>query len=157
VNLINANSTPNVFAFNAVLLGSYALLPLGYFIKSLPVVVKIIHVSFQNLSTTLLEASASLGAGRLRTLRGVALPMLSPGLLAGFLLVFVHSVGEYTISAFLYTASNKPMSIAMVNAIFEYEIGLSMAYGTLLMVLTGALGALVGLVRRDAYLRGSGG
>jgi iron(III) transport system permease protein len=154
VNLINANSTPNVFAFNAILLGSYFLLPLGYFIKSLPIVVKIVHVSFQNLSTTLLEASASLGAGRFRTLKGVALPMLSPGLLAGFLLVFIHSVGEYTVSTFLYTASNKPMSIAMVNAIFEYEIGLSMAYGTLLLVLTGALGALIGLVRRDALVGG---
>jgi len=153
LNLITANSTPNPFALNAVLLGSYALLPLGYFIKALPVVVKTVHISFQGLSDTLMEASRSLGATGCQTLRGVALPMLSSGLLAGFLLVFIWSIGEYTVSTFLYTASNKPMSIAMVNAIFEYEIGLSMAYGTLLLGLTGVLSAVIGRFRRDAYAR----
>ena len=153
LNLITANSTPNPFTMNAVLLGSYALLPLGYFIKSLPIVVKTVHISFQGLSDTLMEASRSLGASGLQTLRGVVLPMLSSGLLAGFLLVFIGSIGEYTVSTFLYTASNKPMAIAMVNAIFEYEIGLSMAYGTLLLILTGVLSVIIGRFRRDTFAR----
>ena len=136
INLIIANSRPTIFSFNIVLVGAYVLLPLGYFIKSLPIVVRVTHISFQGLNSTLLEASRSLGATGFRTFRKVALPIIYPGLLAGFLYVFVRSIGEYTISTFLYTASNKPVSIAMVNAIFEYDIGLAMAYGTLLMVMT---------------------
>ncbi len=136
INLIIANSTPTIFSFNTVLVGAYVLLPLGYFIKSLPIVVRVTHISFQGLNFTLLEASRSLGATGFMTFRKVALPIIYPGLLAGFLYVFVRSIGEYTISAFLYTASNKPVSIAMVNAIFEYDIGLAMAYGTLLMLMT---------------------
>jgi iron(III) transport system permease protein len=60
--------------------------------------------------------------------------------------VFVRSIGEYTVSAFLYTASNKPVSIAMVNAIFEYDIGLAMAYGTLLIALTVCLSTVISKV-----------
>jgi iron(III) transport system permease protein len=146
INIITANSTPNVFAFNTVLVGAYVLLPLGYFIKSLPIVVEVTHISFQGLNSTLLEASRSLGASEYRTFRKVTLPIIYPGLLAGFLYVFVRSIGEYTVSAFLYTASNKPVSIAMVNAIFEYDIGLAMAYGTLLIALTVCLSTVISKV-----------
>lgn len=146
INIITANSTPNVFSFNTVLVGAYILLPLGYFIKSLPIVVKAAHISFQGLNSALLEASRSLGASGSRTFRKVALPIIYPGVLAGFLYAFVRSIGEYTVSAFLYTASNKPISIAMVNAIFEYDIGLAMAYGALLIALTVCLSMFISRV-----------
>jgi iron(III) transport system permease protein len=149
VNIINANSTATIFSFNLVLVGTYILLPLGYFIRSIPIMVKTTHISFQNLNDTFLEAAKSLGARRSKLLTTVILPILSPGLLAGFLLVFVRSIGEYTISAFLYTAANRPVSIAMVNAIFEYNIGLAMAYGTLLIGLTTFLSLIISrLIRK---------
>jgi iron(III) transport system permease protein len=144
INIINANNVPNIFSFNAVLVGTYMLLPLGYIIRSIPIMVKTTHISFRNLNDTYIEASKSLGASRLKTLGKVILPILSPGLLAGFILVFIRSIGEYTVSAFLYTAANKPVSIAMVNGIFEYNIGLAMAYGTLLIGLTATLSLLIG-------------
>ncbi|MEJ2641653.1 MAG: ABC transporter permease subunit, partial [Desulfosarcinaceae bacterium] len=102
------------------------------------------HVSFRNLNDTLIEASKSLGASWIGTFVKVVLPILSPGLLAGFLLVFIRSIGEYTVSAFLYTAANRPISIAMVNGIFEYNVGLAMAYGTLLIGLTAILSLAIG-------------
>ena len=148
MNLIVANSTPNIFSFNVVLVGSSILLPLGYFIRSLPMVVKTTHISFQELNDTYLEASKSLGASTARTFRKVVLPFLYPGLLAGFVFALVRSIGEYNISAFLYTASNRPISMAMVNAIFEYNIGLAMAYGTLLILLTVVLSLLIGKFSR---------
>ena len=36
----------------------------------------------------------------------------------------------------------------MVNAIFEYNIGLAMAYGTLLILLTVVLSMLIGKINR---------
>ncbi|WFS63075.1 iron ABC transporter permease [Pseudodesulfovibrio thermohalotolerans] len=143
INIITATSSPTIFSFNTILVGSYILLPMGYFIKSLPIVVKVAHISFQGLNQTVVEASKSLGATGSRTFHKIILPVVYPGLLAGFLYTLVRSIGEYTVSAFLYNASNKPMSIAMVNAIFEYDIGLAMAYGTLLIVLTVCLSIII--------------
>lgn len=139
INIINAFSGPTIFTFGNILVGTFILLPIGYLIRSISIMVKTVSISFQNLHDTYIEASYSLGASRLRSFRTVILPMLTPGLFAGFLLMFVRSIGEYTVSVFLYNASNKPVSIAMVNAIFEYNIGLAMAYGALLILLTTGL------------------
>ncbi len=136
INSINAFNEPSIFSFNTVLVGTSVLLPLGYLVRSLPIMVKTINVSFQNMNDMYLEASKSLGATSLQTYRNIALPILLPGIIAGFLLVFIRSIGEYTVSVFLYNASNKPMSIAMMNGVFEYNIGLAMAYGSLLILLT---------------------
>lgn len=143
INIINAYNTPNIFSFNSVLVGTFILLPLGYFVRSIPIMVTTTNISFQNLNDTYIEASKSLGASHIQTFRRIVIPIISPGLLAGFLLMFIRSIGEYTVSVFLYTASNKPVSIAMVNGIFEYNIGLAMAYGTLLILLTSVLSILI--------------
>jgi iron(III) transport system permease protein len=144
INLINAASTPSIFTFDTVLLGSFVLLPLAYFIRALPLVVRTATLAFQHLNDAYIDASRGLGASRSQTFGRVIRPILSPWLLAGFLLAFVRSIGEYNLSAFLYTAGNRPVSIAMVNAIFEYDIGLAMAYGTLLILLAGGLSLLIG-------------
>jgi iron(III) transport system permease protein len=143
INLINAFNTPSPFSFNTVLVGSFLLLPLGYFIRSLPIMIKTLNVSFQNLNDEYVEASKCLGAGRLLTFRRITVPMIFPGIMAGFLLIFIRSLGEYTVSVFLYNTSNKPMSIAMVNGVFEYNLGLAMAYGSLLILFTFALSFVI--------------
>lgn len=136
INIINAFNEPSVFSLNIVLVGTSILLPLGYFVRSLPIMVKTLNVSFQSLNNAYMEASKSLGATTLQTFRKIAMPILLPGIIGGFLLVFIRSIGEYTVSVFLYNAANKPMSIAMVNGVFEYNLGLAMAYGSLLILLT---------------------
>ena len=144
INTINAFNTPNPFVFNMVLVGTSFLLPLGYFIRSVPLMVKTISISLHSFNEMYLEAARSLGASQRQGHAGILLPMILPGIVAGFLLIFIRSVGEYTISAFLYTPSNKPISIAVVNGIFEYNIGLAMAYGTLLIAITALASLLIG-------------
>lgn len=151
INIINAYNTPNIFSFNSVLVGTFILLPLGYFVRSIPLMVQTTSISFQNLNETYIEASKSLGASGVQTFTKIILPMISPGLIAGFLLVFVRSIGEYTISAFLFTPSNKPVSIAVVNGIFEYNIGLAMAYGSLLILLTSVLSFAISRLSRVSF------
>ncbi len=143
INMINAFSLPSVFSFNQILLGTTMLLPLAYCIKSLPIMVKTVNVSLQNLNPIYLDASKSLGATGLQTFRRIIVPVIFPGIIAGFLLVCIRSLGEYTVSVFLYTVSNKPMSIAMVNGVFEYNMGLAMAYGTILLILSFAISLLI--------------
>ncbi len=150
INTINAFNSPNPFALNSVLVGTYFLLPLAYFVRSVPLMVKTITISLQNFSETYLEAAQSLGASRIQRFFDIVLPMITPGIVAGFLLVFIRSIGEYTISAFLYTPANKPISIAVVSGIFEYNIGLAMAYGTLLVLVTACLSLLIGRLATPA-------
>ena len=134
INMING--------FSSILLGNWLMLPLAYFISMLPMAVRSVTISYQRLKDQYGEASINLGASRIRTFVKVTLPLVSPGIWAGFLLVFIRSIGEYTISVFLYTASNRPISIAMVNSMFEFEIGLAMAYGSLVLILT-AIGSSI--------------
>lgn len=131
INLINAFNKTNIFSLNKILVGSYILLPLSYFIGILPLIFRSTNISMYNLNDAYEDASKSLGGSWVYTFRKITLPIIMPGIISGVLLGFIRCIGEYTSSAYLYTVSNKPISIAMVNAIFEYEIGLSMAYGVL--------------------------
>ncbi|MZQ99302.1 MAG: ABC transporter permease subunit [Acidaminobacter sp.] len=135
INMING--------FSQILLGTWLLLPLAYFVNLLPMAVRSISLSYQRLKGEYAEASKTLGAGNSTTFLKITLPLIAPGIWAGLLLVFIRSIGEYTISAFLYTASNRPISIAMVNSIFEFNIGLAMAYGSLVLALTFLGSALI--------------
>lgn len=134
INLINTFNKTSIFSLNKILVGTYILLPLSYFIGILPLIFRSTNISMYNLNDAYEDASKSLGASWIYTFRKITLPIIMPGIVSGVVLGLIRCVGEYTSSAYLYTVANKPISIAMVNAVFEYEIGLAMAYGVLTIV-----------------------
>jgi spermidine/putrescine transport system permease protein len=60
-----------------------------------PLVALPIFVSLENLDRRLLEAATDLGASRFTAFRRVTLPLSMPGVVAGFVFVFVPTLGEY--------------------------------------------------------------
>ena len=60
-----------------------------------PFVALPIFVSLESLDEHLLEASSDLGASRFRTFWTVTLPLSLPGVVAGFIFVFIPTLGEY--------------------------------------------------------------
>jgi molybdate transport system permease protein len=62
---------------------------------SLPFAVQPIAAAFAQVDATLREASAVLGAPRLRTFLRVTLPLSIDGVIAGFVLSFAHTLGEF--------------------------------------------------------------
>ena len=62
---------------------------------SLPFTVQPLVASFESVDRALLNASAVLGAGALRTFRRVILPMSIPGVLTALVLSFAHTIGEF--------------------------------------------------------------
>ncbi len=72
----------------------------------LPFVVRTVQPVIDELEPELEEASASLGAGRIRTFWRVILPSLSPALLTGFALALARGVGEY--GSVIFIAGNLP-------------------------------------------------
>src|SRR6266516_4500553 len=61
----------------------------------IPFVALPIFVSLESLDRRLLEAAADLGASRWRAFLRVTLPLSLPGIMAGFLFVFIPTVGEF--------------------------------------------------------------
>src|SRR5712664_2302675 len=62
---------------------------------SLPFAVQPLVASFETVDRKLLDASAVLEAGRLRTFRRVILPLSVPGILTALVLTFAHTLGEF--------------------------------------------------------------
>jgi iron(III) transport system permease protein len=118
-----------------LLVGTFAILPLAYFIRNVPLVTRAALGSFRQLDPALEEAAASLGASRATTLRRVVLPLVLPGLAAGAMLAFVTALGEFVASILLYTHSTRPISIEMLSQLRAFDFGGAAAYGVLLIAL----------------------
>ncbi|WP_051085734.1 ABC transporter permease subunit [Neomegalonema perideroedes] len=73
----------------------------GIVYSYLPLMILPLYTTLEKLDGTLLEASADLGAGPIRSFLSITLPLSLPGILAGCLLVFIPAVGEYVIPALL--------------------------------------------------------
>lgn len=72
----------------------------------LPFVVRTVQPVIEEIDRETEEASATLGASRLRTLTHVVLPMLAPAALTGFALALARAVGEY--GSVIFIAGNLP-------------------------------------------------
>jgi iron(III) transport system permease protein len=125
-----------------ILVGTAAILPLAYLIRNLPITAGAVLPAFRQLDPTLEEAAASLGAGRTRTLVRVTMPLIRPALLAGGALAFATAVGDFVISIVLYTFDTRPISIEILGALRQFDIGIAAAYGVVLMAVSGAAMAL---------------
>ncbi len=118
-----------------VLIGTFAILPLAYFIRNIPLVTRAAMASFRQFDPALEEASASLGASWAMTMRRVALPLVLPGLAAGALLAFVTALGEFVASILLYTYRTRPISMAILSELRAFDFGGAAAYAVFLIVL----------------------
>jgi iron(III) transport system permease protein len=118
-----------------VLVSTFAILPLAYFIRNIPLVTRAALASFRQLDPTLEEAAASLGASRWTTARRVVLPLVLPGLAAGALLAFVTALGEFVASVLLYTNRTRPISVEMLAQLRGFDFGGAAAYGVILIIL----------------------
>lgn len=77
-----------------LLTGSIAALVFAYLVRFLAVSLRTIQGGLERITPSMDAAAATLGAGRLRTLARVHVPMLRGSLLAAFLLVFVDVMKE---------------------------------------------------------------
>ncbi len=138
INLIVTFSNPSLLSGGAVLVGSLWLLPLAYFIRHIPLIVRSTVAALETYDDRLTDASQDLGAGGLTTFRKIVLPSIMPGILAGTLLTFVTALGEFVSSILLYVFDNRPISVEILSQLRLYDFGAAAAYSVLLMVLIGS-------------------
>jgi len=106
---------------------------------SSPFVVVTARAAFEGVDRRLEAASRSLGTGRWTTVRRVTLPLALPGILAGVVLAFARSMGEFGATLMLaYYPRTMPIAIwvAFVSK------GLSSAFPLAVLLLATSLAAI---------------
>ncbi len=127
-----------------LLYNDFAVL-LGQVYGELPFMILPLFVSIEKLDPALLEAAADLGAGPRRALLRVALPLTSPGIVAGCVLVFIPSLGAYLAPDLLGGAR----TVYIGNLIQQqFAVARDMPFGAALSFLLSALVLLLLLLFR---------
>ena len=156
VALILAFNRPGLSGLPPLLVGTFWILPLAYFVREYPVVLRSVTASLEGMDSSLLEAASGLGAGPFLRFRSVALPALLPGLVSGGVLVLIGSLGEFVSSILLYTYDSRPVSVEILAQLRQFNIGAAAAYSVVLMliilVLVRLSGGLLASDRRMSYI-----
>jgi iron(III) transport system permease protein len=118
-----------------LLVGTFWILPLAYFIRNVPVVTSAVEGSLRQMDPTLEDAARGLGASWWLTMRRVILPAARPGLVAGTMLAAVAAVGEFVASVVLWTYANRPISVEILQQVRDLSFGTAAAYSVLLILL----------------------
>jgi iron(III) transport system permease protein len=125
----------DLYSARILLVGTFWILPLAYFIRDIPLVASAVEGSLRQMDASLEDAARGLGASWLLTMRRVILPAARPGLVAGGLLAAVTAVGEFVASVVLYTHSNRPISMEILAQLRALAFGTAAAYSVLLIFL----------------------
>jgi iron(III) transport system permease protein len=137
-----------------LLVGTFWILPLAYFIRNVPLVVTPAAASLRQMDPSLEDAARGLGASWWLTMRRIVLPAARPGLIAGALLGAVTAVGDFVTSIVLYTHANRPISLEILAQLRALAFGTAAAYSVLLIVLV-ALITFAARALEDQYTSSS--
>jgi ABC-type Fe3+ transport system, permease component len=133
VAIAEAYGKENPLTGTFILVGTFWILPVIYFLRFMPLVVRAVQASMEQMDPALEEAASGLGAHWWERFRRVRLPLIWPGALAGTMLAFVIALGEYVASVLVFVPRNRPISIAIAAAMRDFNLGTAAAYGVVLI------------------------
>src|SRR3954463_15379718 len=137
-------------AMPVALYGTLAILLLAYVGRYIPLGVRAANSSLRQIDPSLEESAQILGASWLTTMREVTLPLIRPGLFAGWLLVFVPVIQELSASILLFSSSSITLAVAVYNL---YETGYIEPVAALAIINMAIIGAAILLAN---WLAGGG-
>lgn len=116
----------------------------------LPFVTRTVQPVIKEIEQEVEEASATLGATRLHTLRHVILSMLMPAALTGFALSLARAVGEY--GSVIFIAGNIPLRteiapLLIVIQLEEFNYDAAAAIGIAMLVISFAMLLAINLIQ----------
>ncbi|MFQ5709142.1 MAG: ABC transporter permease [bacterium] len=152
ISLIVTFNRPTPLTAGQILVGTFWILPLAYFIRNLPLVFRSTYSTLEQFDPSLEESARNLGASWWLTFRKILLPLIAPGILSGALLAFVLALGEFVSSILLYNYSNRPISVEIVSQLRIFNLGSAAAYSVFLIVLIGIV-----VLLSNRFWRGHGG
>ena len=137
ISLIVTFNKPTIITAGHILVGSFWILPLAYFIRNLPLVFRSTYASLEQFEPALEESARNLGADWWFAFRKVMLPLIAPGVISGALLAFVLALGEFVSSILLYNYFNRPISVEIISQLRIFNLGSAAAYSVFLIILIG--------------------
>ncbi len=88
------------------------------------------HSFFASVPVEIEEAAALDGAGKLKTLRTVTLPLVWPGIVTAVIFTFVACWNEFAASLVILTsAENQPLSVALTKFVGQYATSWQYVFG----------------------------
>lgn len=97
--------------------GSFAPTIVGYMGYFFPLVVLVQLLTLMYIGHEYVEAANNLGAGRLRSVFTVIIPMARSGIILGFTFGFMLAMGDYVAPAYLGGGGRPTLSILIINTI----------------------------------------
>ena len=96
---------------DVLLTSTWVLIMIAYAVRRLPYALRSCVAALQQLHVSLEEAAESLGADKARTIRRVVVPLMTGGILAGFVTSFITAAVELSATLLLVSAdSQAPIS-----------------------------------------------
>jgi iron(III) transport system permease protein len=141
-------------AMPVALYGTLTILLLAYTARYIPLGVRSAGASLRQVDRSLEESAHILGASWGVTMREITLPLIRPGLFAGWMLVFVPAIQELSASILLFSSSSITLAVAVYNLYETGHLEPVAALALLNMAIIGAAIALasrLGRARHDAH------
>ena len=135
--------------------GTYFGVVLAHAALGIPFVIITVTATLVGFDQSLTRASASLGAGPIRTFFKVQMPLILPGVISGGLFAFITSFDEVVVVIFVGSAAQQTLPWQMFTGLREQLSPTILAVATILVMLSMALLITVELLRRRSErLRG---
>ena len=141
----------------AGLSGSVFLLTMTHVIFIFPYALRLVLASATGMDREVEMAARSLGAGKWRVHTRIILPLILPGLTGGWLLSFIQSFDELTMTVFVATPGTTTLPVWMYNHIAQTIDPLITSVSAILIIATAIMMILMDrLVGLDKVLIGKG-
>ena len=125
------------------------ILLVAYITRYLPYGLRAVTSTIIQIHNELEEASVVCGAGFIATFRRILIPLMRPGMIAGWILLVTIFMREFGTSIFLYSPSAEPMGPLIF---FLYQDGFYGTVGALGLLVCAISMALIAVARRYARI-----
>lgn len=137
--------------------GTFAGITAAHAILIMPYAIRLVLASVTGMPRDAEQAAATLGAGQWTVFRRITLPLILPGIAGGWMLAFITSFDEVTMSIFVASPSTMTLPVRMYHHIAQTIDPLIAAISTLLIFATAVLLILLDrLYGLDRVLVGKG-
>jgi iron(III) transport system permease protein len=127
------------------------ILLIGYVTRFLPYGVRAVSSSVIQIHKELEEASTVSGAGFFSTFRRILVPLMRPGMLAGWIVLATIFIHEFSMSIFLYSPGSEPLGPLLYFYYLDAAYGRMAAVGLVISLLCTVL---IAVALRISRLKG---
>ena len=120
-------------AFPLPIYGTIWVLLIAYVTRFIPYGMRSASGSILQIHSELEEAASASGASWWETFKRVTLPLLRPGLVAGWIYICIISFREFSTSALLATGESRVLSILLFNMFEQGQVTVVAAIGMLMI------------------------